>query len=251
MTALGTQASCLQVKRVSGMFARIAHRYDLMNRLMSAGRDQAWRTEAALLAAPTPGARALDVATGTADLAIALRERDCEVVGLDPCDAMLRLGKEKSRRDVMLSEAKHLEEGKRGSVTFLLGDAHSLPFQGEAFDCVTVAFGIRNMEDPVAAFREMHRVLRPGGRIVCLEIMPPAQGLAGRCYQLYLNKFIPWLGGRVSGQPDAYEYLSGSVMAFKGPMGLKALIEQSAFAQVHYHLLHLGSIAIHLGVKRL
>lgn len=217
------------------MFARIAHRYDLMNRLMSAGRDQAWRAEAARLAAPAPGARALDVATGTADLAIALWERDCSVVGLDPCDVMLRLGKDKSD----------------SSTRFVLGDAHSLPFQGEAFDCVTVAFGVRNMGNPVVAFQEMHRILRPGGRAVCLEIMPPAEGIVGRCYQLYLNKFIPWLGGRVSGQPDAYRYLSGSVMAFKDPDGLKAIIEEAGFSQVHYHLLHLGAIAIHLGVKPL
>jgi len=216
------------------MFARIAHRYDLMNRLMSTGRDQSWRAYAARLATPSPGARVLDVATGTGDLALALQHRGCAVVGLDPCDAMLRLGLEKSNR----------------SITCVLADAHSLPFKGEAFDCVTVAFGVRNMADVVAALREMRRVLRPGGRVVCLEIMPPEGGLLGSCYRLYLNRIIPWLGGWVSGHPEAYQYLSGSVMGFQDPEGLKAMMEAAGFLSVAYCLLQLGAIAIHVGFRR-
>lgn len=232
---IATREPQAKTARVNGMFARIAHRYDLMNRLMSAGRDQAWRAEAARLAAPAPGARALDVATGTADLAIALRARECDVVGLDTCDAMLRLGQDKAG----------------SSTRFILGDAHSLPFQGEAFNCVTVAFGVRNMADPLAAFQEMHRVLSPGGRAVCLETMPPDDSLLGHCYQLYLNRFIPHLGGWVTGEPEAYRYFSSSVMTFRDSEGLKAVMLEAGFSSVEYHLLNLGTMAIHVGVKGL
>jgi demethylmenaquinone methyltransferase/2-methoxy-6-polyprenyl-1,4-benzoquinol methylase len=219
---------------VSRMFGRIARKYDLVNRLMSGGRDEAWRAFAARLAAgPKPGL-ALDVATGTGDLALALQRTGCRVVGLDPCAEMVGFG---------------LDKTSARSVSFTLGDAHSLPFHGEAFDCVTVAFGVRNMADPVSAFQEMGRVLRPEGRVACLEIMPPAPGFVGSCYGLYLNRFVPWLGGLISGQPDAYRYFSNSVMHFQDPESLKAIMEAAGLTHVTYYLMHLKTIAIHVGVR--
>ena len=230
----GDGADPAKTLAVTRMFGRIAGKYDLVNRVMSGGRDEAWRTLAARLAAgPQPGL-ALDVATGTGDLALALQRTGCRVVGLDPCAAMVGRG---------------LDKTTGRSICFTLGDAHCLPFHGEAFDCVTVAFGVRNMADPVVAFQEMGRVLRPGGRIACLEIMPPAPGFVGRCYGLYLNRFVPWLGGLISGQPDAYRYFSNSVMHFRDPESLKAIMEEAGLAQVTYYLMHLRSIAIHVGVR--
>lgn len=221
---------------VSGMFTRIAGRYDLMNRLMSAGQDQAWRRLTARLAAPQPVELALDVATGTADLALALLERSQRVVGADPSDGMLRLG-----------EQKVAAAGTTDRIELVRCDSQWLPYGDAHFDCATVAFGIRNMADPVQAFSEMRRVVRPGGRVVCLEIMPPSNGLLGRAYQVYLTRFIPALGGLVSRQPAAYRYLSDSVLAFRTPEELAAMMRQAGLQNVVYQTLNLGTIALHTG----
>lgn len=224
--------------RVSRMFARIAPSYDLMNRLMSAGRDQSWRRLAAELTALPPGGLALDVATGTGDLALVLAERAGRVVGADPCAGMVEPG-----------AGKAAGAGLRERVRFVLSDAHALPFAAARFDGVTVAFGVRNMADPLAAFREMVRVVKPGGRVVCLEIMPPGRGLLGRLYHIYLTRFIPFLGGLVSGQPEAYHYLSNSVLAFSSAAELRAIMERAGLVDVSWRNLNLRTIAIHVGQR--
>jgi demethylmenaquinone methyltransferase/2-methoxy-6-polyprenyl-1,4-benzoquinol methylase len=181
-------------------------------------------------------ALALDVATGTADLALALLERSQRVVGADPSDGMLRLG-----------EQKVADAGAADRIVLVRSDSQWLPYRDGRFDCATVAFGIRNMADPVQAFSEMRRVVRPGGRVVCLEIMPPANGLLGRAYQVYLKRFIPALGGLVSRQPAAYRYLSDSVLAFRTPEELAAMMRQAGLQNVRYQTLNLGTIALHTG----
>ena len=224
--------------RVSRMFGRIARSYDFMNRLMSAGQDQSWRQLAADLAQPGPDGIALDVATGTGDLALALAQRTGRVVGADSCADMVTPGVTKIARS-----------GYKQTVRFVLSDAQALPFQSERFDCVTVAFGVRNMASLHAAFTEMRRVVRPNGRVVCLEIMPPSRSILGRGYQLYLTRFIPLLGGLVSGQPEAYRYLSTSVLAFSSAQALRDIMLKAGFNSVTYRTLNFGTIAIHVGVR--
>lgn len=224
--------------QVSHMFARIVPTYDLVNRLMSAGQDQSWRRLAVALAAPPEHGRALDIATGTGDLAIALAERAKRVVGVDFCAPMLVPAQEKIGR-----------AGLKGEIALCQADALSLPFADESFDCVTVAFGVRNMVDLVAAFREMRRVVRPGGRVVCLEIMRPGTSLLGKGYQLYLTRVIPLLGGLISKDRAAYQYLSASVMGFRNAAELQEIMQAAQFSSVTYQTLNFSTIALHLGVR--
>ena len=227
-----------RVRQVTAMFGRIAPSYDLMNRLLSLGRDQQWRKEAAALAMPPTGGLALDVASGTGDLALAVAAHGCTVVAADPCAPMVSLGREKVQAHPYGS-----------SITFALADALALPYADDTFDCVTVAFGVRNFADPLAGFREMQRVVKPGGRVVCLELMPPSSGLLGKGYQLYLTQLVPRLGGVMSGHPEAYQYLSTSVMAFRTPQELESIMRQAGFSKVFYKRLNLNTIALHVGIK--
>lgn len=227
-----------KVAQVTRMFARIVPTYDLMNRLMSVGQDQAWRQLATGLAAPPPDGAALDVATGTGDLAIALARQTRYVVGVDLCEPMLG------------PAAKKVAQARpRGQVRFMLADALALPFQDESFDCVTVAFGVRNMADLVAVFQEMRRVVRPGGRVVCLEIMRPRRSFLGICYRFYLTRFIPMMGGLVSRDPDAYRYLATSVLGFNSPEELRDLMQAAGFSSVTYRTLNFATIALHVGIR--
>jgi len=227
-----------KVTQVSRMFARIVPTYDLMNRLMSAGQDQAWRQLATALAAPPADGAALDVATGTGDLAIALARQTRYVVGVDVCEPML----EPAAKKVVQARPK-------GQVRFMLADALALPFQDASFDCVTVAFGVRNMTDLVAVFQEMRRVVRPGGRVVCLEIMRPRRSFLGICYKFYLTRFIPMMGGLVSRDPDAYRYLATSVLGFNSPEELRDLMQAAGFSSVTYRTLNFATIALHVGIR--
>ena len=226
-----------QTSRVSRMFGRVVRTYDLANRLMSLGQDQAWRRIAAELAAPTPAGLALDIATGTADLALALAQRAHKVIGVDVCAPMLPPARDK------IGRAKQSDR-----INVLLGDAFALPFRDASFDCATVAFGVRNMADPIAAFREMRRVVRPEGRVVCLEIMPPSRGLLGQGYRLYLTRCVPLIGGLVSADLEAYRYLSASVIGFASPQALQGIMYQAGFSSVSYETRNFGTIAIHVGI---
>lgn len=221
---------------VSGMFNRIAGRYDLMNRLMSAGQDQAWRRATARMAAPQPVLRALDVATGTADLALALLDRAQYVVGADPSSGMIRLGQDKVDA-----------AGRSDRVTFVEADCQWLPFPDHSFDCATVGWGIRNMADAERAFSELRRVVRPGGRIACLDSMPPSNGLLGKAYEVYLSRVIPLVGNLVTRQGSAYRYLSDSVLAFRTPQELRDVMVRAGLRNVTYRTVNFGTIAMHVG----
>jgi demethylmenaquinone methyltransferase/2-methoxy-6-polyprenyl-1,4-benzoquinol methylase len=219
------------------MFDRIAPRYDLLNRLLSAGTDVRWRRRAvAFLAVPAP-ARILDLCTGTADLLREALRGDARNTGLgvDLSHAMLRRG-----------AAKLTGAGLEGRGRLAGGDAERLPVGSGLFDGALVAFGIRNVGDPVRALREVHRALRPGGRLVVLEFSVPG-GLLGRVYRLYFTRILPWVGGLVSGDRTAYAYLPASVARFPTPSEFGALMEQSGFVSVRWTLLTGGIACLHRG----
>ena len=214
------------------MFDRIAAVYDLMNSVMTAGMHHRWRGRAADLAEVGPGSTALDVATGTGDLAIELARRGAEVTGSDFAPAMLELARKKAP-----------------GLTFEEGDALSLRYPDETFDAVTVGFGARNFSDLDRGLEEMTRVARRGGRVVVLEITTPQKPPLSLFFRAWFDRVVPQLG-RLAGDPDAYSYLPNSVRRFPGPEELGARMSAAGLADVRWILTAGGIIAIHVGTKR-
>jgi demethylmenaquinone methyltransferase/2-methoxy-6-polyprenyl-1,4-benzoquinol methylase len=214
------------------MFDRIAGVYDRMNSVMTAGMHHRWRERAADLARVGPGSRALDVATGTGDLAIELARRGASVTGVDFAEAML---------EVARAKAPH--------VAFERGDALALPYEDAAFDAVTVGFGARNFSDLDRGLREMTRVVRPGGRVVVLEITAPARAPLSWFFRLWFDRVVPVLG-RLAAEPDAYTYLPSSVRRFPGPAELAARLAAAGLEEVRWIVTAGGIIALHAGTRR-
>jgi demethylmenaquinone methyltransferase/2-methoxy-6-polyprenyl-1,4-benzoquinol methylase len=224
--------------QVRGMFDRIAGVYDLMNSAMTAGLHHHWRERAVDRAEVGPGSDALDVCCGTGDLALALRRRigpDGRVVGCDFSEPMLQLAREKSG-----------EEGL--AVEFGWADALDLPYGDESFDAVTIGFGARNLADLERGLAEMARVLRPGGRLVILEITRPQREPLASFYSLWFDRVVPVLG-TVAGDQDAYSYLPESVRSFPEPEVLAAMIDRAGLDRIRWLLLAGGIIAIHSATK--
>ena len=221
---------------VQGMFARISGRYDLMNRLMTGGRDGAWRKTVIRLAQLGPAARILDVATGTGDIMIeALKQHpDALAIGSDFTFEMMRTGQSKSGAE---------------KIRWNSADALHLPYPDNTFDAVTSGFGVRNFIDRERAFREQLRVVKPGGRVICLEISKPPKNLLRPFFLFFFNKIVPFVGGIISGQRDAYTYLPQSVNEFLTPDELKAIMERAGLREVKYRRLMMSTVAIHVGVK--
>lgn len=223
---------------VRRMFDRIAPRYDLLNRLMTAGVDRAWRRAAAAAADLAAGERALDCCTGTGDLALELAKRTTsrgEVVGLDASARMLDVAREKARNaDVAAS--------------FVQGDACALPFEDDAFDAATVAFGARNLPDLDLGLAEMARVVRPGGRVVVLEITTPRHLRA--FYGLWFERVVPRLGAAVARDRAAYTYLPASVSRFPEPAALAERMDRAGLSQVGWRTFAGGIVALHRGRVR-
>jgi len=220
------------------MFDRIAGRYDLLNSVMTAGLHHRWRQRAADRAALSPGDAALDVCCGTGDLALELGRRVLpggHVVGSDFSEPMLDLAREKA--------------GERGAagVRFEWGDALSLPYDSGRFDAVTVGFGVRNLSDLDRGLAEMRRVLRPGGRLVILEITQPVRPPLSTFYSLWFDRAVPVLG-RLAGDPEAYSYLPESVRSFPSPRGLAGKMDAAGLEGIRWTVLAGGIIAIHSGV---
>jgi demethylmenaquinone methyltransferase/2-methoxy-6-polyprenyl-1,4-benzoquinol methylase len=198
------------------MFSSIAPRYDVTNVVLSFGVDRLWRRIAVRESGARPGSRVLDCATGTGDLALALRravEPGGTVLGTDFCAPMLEPAREKARR-------AGLED-----VRFEVADALALPYPDASFDVATIAFGIRNVDDPVQCLREMSRVVRPGGRVVVLEFGQP-RGLWGAMYRFYARVLMPAVGGMLTGNRSAYEYLPRTAAAFPAGERFLALMDQ-------------------------
>jgi demethylmenaquinone methyltransferase / 2-methoxy-6-polyprenyl-1,4-benzoquinol methylase len=223
---------------VRGMFDRIAGVYDLMNSAMTAGLHHQWRERAVDRAQVGPGSDALDLCTGTGDLALALRRRigpDGRVVGSDFSEPMLELARRKSG-----------DEGL--PVEFGWADALELPYGDDSFDAVTIGFGARNLADLPKGLSEMARVLRPGGRLVILEITRPQREPLASFYSLWFDRLVPVIGS-LAGDPDAYSYLPDSVRSFPDPERLAAMIDAAGFAEIRWLLLAGGIIAIHSATK--
>ncbi|MCX6372935.1 MAG: class I SAM-dependent methyltransferase [Actinobacteria bacterium] len=227
-------------RRIAAMFGGIAPRYDLMNRLMTGGRDGHWRRIAARQAAPSPGDRVLDACCGTGDLSFTLADQcpGCEVVGLDFTAAMLALAREKA--------ALRQDRGLLAPA-FVHGDLLDLPFADGEFAAVTVGWGVRNVPDVPRAFAEMRRVTRPGGRIVCLESTQPPDGAGKHFHRIWMGRVVPFLGCVVTGDATAYAYLPASVEAFPRAGELAAIMAAAGFTAVRYRRLGFGAVAIHVG----
>lgn len=198
--------------RVRAMFSAITPRYDLLNRLLSGGLDQGWRRRVTALARLQKTGRALDICAGTGDLAVMLADAvgpQGEAVGLDFCEDMLGVARRKYPRV------------RWPQLRFVPGDALDLPFDAESFDAATMAFGLRNLADPLEGFRQMRRVVRPGGSIVVLELTRP-KGWLQLFYYPYLFIVLPLLGGLVSGRFSAYRYLAKSIAEFLPPQRVVA-----------------------------
>lgn len=225
--------------QVNRMFDRIAGRYDLLNSLMTAGLHHRWRQRAAEAAELHPGDAALDVCCGTGDLALELARRVSpggHVVGCDFSEPMLDLAREKAAA------------GAADGLRFEWADALNLPYDRERFDAATVGFGARNLSDLDRGLAEMARVLRPGGRLVVLEITQPTRPPLSTFYSLWFDRFVPLLG-RLTSDPEAYSYLPESVRGFPAPRGLAARMEAAGLGRIRWTLLAGGIIAIHSGVK--
>ena len=229
---MGAAKGTLEEGQVRAMFDRIAGVYDLMNSVMTAGLHHRWRERAADLAMLTPGARALDVATGTGDLAVELARRVTpggEVVGSDFSEGML----ERAR-------------GKSSDVRWEQANALALPYPDDGFDAATVGFGARNFSDLEQGLREMARVVRPGGRVVVLEITTPTEPPLSTFFSLWFDRIVPVLG-RVTGEDQAYSYLPSSVKRFPGPRELGAIMHGLGLHDVRWILTAGGIIALHSG----
>jgi demethylmenaquinone methyltransferase/2-methoxy-6-polyprenyl-1,4-benzoquinol methylase len=220
------------------MFTRIARRYDLMNSLMTGGRHHAWRAAVARAAAEAPPGPALDLATGTADLALALRALTPgrTVVGADFAEGMLRQARVK------------LAARRVARVPLLAADALALPFRDRTFACVMSAFLLRNLEDLARGLAEMRRVTRPGGRVLTLDIVRPALPVWGAVFALYFHRVVPAVGALVARDRQAYTYLPQSVDRFATPDELARLMETVGLRDVRYRRYGLGTIALHTGV---
>ncbi|MEZ4728050.1 MAG: ubiquinone/menaquinone biosynthesis methyltransferase [Caldilineaceae bacterium] len=221
---------------VNRMFARIAATYDLMNRLMSMGQDQRWRRELLDYCQLPPHGTLLDVGTGTGDIAYEAMRRfpGVQAYGTDFTYEMMAAGVGKLPGRIL---------------PFAQGDTFALPYPDHTFDAVVSGFMIRNVVDRAAAFREQARVTKPGGRVVCLEITPPTNSVLGPLFSLYFFRFVPILGGIISGDRQAYSYLPHSTVDFPEPRALQHLMEQGGLQNVVYVERMLGAVAIHVGTK--
>jgi len=226
--------------RISGMFDAIAPRYDVLNRLLSAGLDQKWRHRAVSEVHLGRSARVLDLCTGTADLAMATAQRhpDAAVIGVDFSGAMLRLGLEKVR-------SAHLET----RIRLVRGDATRIPVDDESCDAATIGFGIRNVAEPERALAELARVLRPGARLAILAFGQPRIPGIRTLYSWYFRYLLPAIGKLVSHHQSAYSYLPASVGTFPSPAEFVRIIESHGFVTVRAVPLTFGIVYLYVAVR--
>ena len=223
-------------RSVQKMFGQIAGRYDLMNRLMTFGQDQVWRRCVVKVAAPPKGGTLLDAGTGTGRIGqeALVHNPQVSVVGSDFSIEMMLVGRKRLK-------------GNR--ILWCAGDALYLPFKSECFDVVTSGYLLRNVSDASQAFSEQVRVVKPGGRVVCLDTSPPPDNVVRAPVLLFLNTIIPFLGQLVSGNRSAYTYLPESTKGFFNPEELARMMRTAGLADIRYRQFMFGTIAVHVGTK--
>jgi demethylmenaquinone methyltransferase/2-methoxy-6-polyprenyl-1,4-benzoquinol methylase len=221
------------------MFDSVASRYRVLNGVLSFGADAIWRQKAAQLARLAPGERALDVGTGTGDLAfdvLGLSHGTASVVGVDISPGMLAIARGAARRS-----------GHSDRFSVMIANGQALPFPSNTFDRVIAGFAVRNFGDLTAGLREMRRMLRVGGSTVILELSTPPNSLVRSGYRVYFHRLSPRIAALLGGDPEAYRYLPRSVDAFPDADGLAAYMRDAGFARVRYERLSFGIAAIHVG----
>jgi demethylmenaquinone methyltransferase/2-methoxy-6-polyprenyl-1,4-benzoquinol methylase len=248
MTRVSTQISTPDGKRryVRTLFARIADRYDLITRVLSYGQDRRWKQRLVGLAVPRPGSRALDLATGTGDIAFALAARGARVVGLDVTFRMIEL----AERKALGASVRRVLEMNGGRPRFLVGDMTALPFPSASFDIVTTGYGLRNVPDLTAAVREIGRVLKPGGCMLSLDFNRPKNPAVRLAYLTYLSTVGGALGWILHRDPDTYRYIPASIRNYPGAEGVTSLMTQHGFAAARHYRVLGGLMAIHYGQRR-
>lgn len=221
---------------VRSMFAEIAPRYDFLNHALSLNIDKRWRRFVVKKVADRlrhPDAIALDLCCGTADLSLKLGAL-APTIGLDYCHPMLELGAKKIRQE-------------RSAAELVEGDALNVPFADGMFDVVTIAFGLRNLEDPEGGLREIYRLLKPGGRAAVLEFSRPKVPIFRNLYHFYFTRLLPRIGKAISGSSYAYQYLPDSVLAFPDQRELVSLMQAVGFSDLRYYNLFCGVVSLHVG----
>lgn len=242
-THFGYQEVPLEEKasRVADVFHSVAARYDMMNDLMSLGIHRLWKRLTLERAGVRPGHQVLDIAGGTGDLTLAFARRvgpRGRVVLADINESMLRVGRDKL-----------IDRGVGGNVEYVQANAEVLPFPDNHFDCITIAFGLRNVTDKNAALRSMTRVLKPGGRLLVLEFSKPTNTLLNRAYDEYSFRLLPKMGELVANDADSYRYLAESIRMHPDQETLKAMMETAGLSRVEYTNLTGGIVALHRGIK--
>jgi demethylmenaquinone methyltransferase/2-methoxy-6-polyprenyl-1,4-benzoquinol methylase len=230
-----------KAKHVRAVFDSVADKYDLMNDLMSAGVHRLWKRFALSQTGLRPGQSALDVAGGTGDLAAGMARQvgDTGLVVLSDINAaMLEVGR-----------SRLMDRGLMRNVRFSLANAECLPFEDESFDCVTIGFGLRNVTDKPAALASMRRVLKPGGRLLVLEFSKPVAPGLKPLYDVYSFRVLPWLGRRVAGDADSYQYLAESIRRFPDQETLRSMMRDAGLEDCSYHNLSGGIVALHKGFR--
>ncbi len=226
---------------VADVFHSVASRYDLMNDLMSAGIHRIWKRFTIELSGVRKGNSVLDIAGGTGDLAARFADivgPEGAVVLADINESMLKVGRDKL-----------LDSGHLGNLEFVQADAQYLPFPDDSFDCITIAFGLRNVTDKDKALRSMLRVLKPGGRLLVLEFSKPQNALLSKAYDAYSFRVLPVMGRLVANDSDSYQYLAESIRVHPDQETLKEMMEDAGFTRCEYHNMTGGVVALHKGIK--
>ncbi|CAA0095269.1 bifunctional demethylmenaquinone methyltransferase/2-methoxy-6-polyprenyl-1,4-benzoquinol methylase UbiE [Zhongshania aliphaticivorans] len=230
-----------KVKMVAGVFHSVAAKYDLMNDLMSGGVHRLWKRFTIELSGVRTGNAVLDIAGGTGDLAAKFSRLvgpTGRVVLADINDSMLTVGREKLTN-----------KGIVGNIEYVQANAECLPFPDNSFDCITIAFGLRNVTDKDAALRSMNRVLKPGGRLLVLEFSKPVNPIIGKLYDRYSFDILPKMGQLVANDQESYRYLAESIRMHPDQDTLKGMMSDAGFVDVRYHNMTAGVVAVHRGVK--